>query len=61
MAAMLLLNIDKTLIPMEYIFIHAEKDVITDKNDRMKNWKEKRKLSVKKLRSGEVLMNLFIY
>ena len=46
---------------MEYIiFIHAKKDVITEKNDAMKNSKEKRKLSAKKWRSGEDLMNLFI-
>ena len=52
---------------MEYIFIHAKKDVITEKNNEMKNSKEKRQLqfsffmSAKGWRSGEVLMNLFIY
>ena len=32
------------LIPMEYIFIDAKKDVITEKNDEIKNLEEKRKL-----------------
>ena len=45
---------------MEYIFIHAKKDVITEKNNGMKNSKEKRKSSAKKWHSGEVLMNVFI-
>ena len=30
---------------MIYIFIYAKKDMITEKNDGMKNSKEKRKLS----------------
>ena len=51
------------VVPLEYIFIHAKKDVITEKNEewRIKDSKEKRKLRAKKWLSGEVLMNLFIY
>ena len=33
---------------MEYIFIRAKEDVITEKNDGMKNSKDKKKLSTKK-------------
>ena len=33
---------------MEYIFIRATKDEIIEKNDEMKNSKEKRKMSAKK-------------
>ena len=33
---------------MEYIFIHTKKGMITEKNDEMKNLKEKKKLSAKK-------------
>ena len=39
---------------------YAKKYVITRKNDEMKISKEKRKLSTKKWRSGEVLVNLHI-
>ena len=46
---------------MEYIFIPAKKDVITEKNDGMNDSKEKRKLSAKKWHSEEILINLFIY
>ena len=48
------------VVPMEYIFVRAKKDVITEKNNGMKNSKYKRKLSVKKWCSREVRMNLFI-
>ena len=41
-------SIKLAAIPMEYIFIHAKKDVITTKSDGMKNSKEKSKLSAKK-------------
>ena len=43
---------------MEYIFIHAKKDVITEKNDGVK--KEKKKSSAKTWPSEKILMNLFI-
>ena len=46
---------------MEYIFNHAKKDVMTEKNHGKKNSKERRELSAKKWRSEEVVMNLFIY
>ena len=36
---------------MEYMFIRAKKNVITEKNDGMKNSKEKRK---KKIKSKEI-------
>ena len=45
---------------MEYIFIHAKKDVITEKNDKMKNSKERWKISANKWYFGEVIINLFI-
>ena len=37
---------------MQYIFIHAKKDVITEENDEKKNSKEKRNLNAKKWGSG---------
>ena len=46
---------------MAYIAIHAEKDPITEKNDEIKNSKEKRKWSAKKWPSEEVLLSLFIF
>ena len=30
-------------VPIEYIFIHAKKNVTTEKNDEMENLKEERK------------------
>ena len=44
---------------MEYIFIHAKMEVITKKNDGMKNPKETK--SAKKWQSEKVLMNFFIH
>ena len=41
------------VVLMKYFFIHAKKDVITVKNNGMKNSKEKR---TKKWRSEEVLI-----
>ena len=45
---------------MEYIFICTKKDLITEKNNGIKNLRQK-KFSAKKWRFGEVLLNLFIY
>ena len=45
---------------MEYIFIHARKDVMIEKNYEMKNSNENRKIIIKKCRSVEIRMNLFI-
>ena len=54
-------SIKLVVVPMKYIFSHAKKDLITGNDDGMKDSTEKRKVSAKKRRSGEVLMNLFIY
>ena len=41
-------SIKLVIVLMEYIFIHTKKGMITEKNDEMKNLKEKKKLSAKK-------------
>ena len=43
---------------MEYIFIHAKKDVRTEKNDETKNSKEKRELSAKKCWRSEAICSV---
>ena len=49
------------VVPTEYFFYYAQKDVLTKNNDGMKNSKENGNLSAKKSRSGEVVMNLFLF
>ena len=44
---------------MDYIFIHAKKDVITKENDEIKISKEKRKIRARKWCLGEVLMHFY--
>ena len=44
-----------------WYFYSCKKDVIIEKNDGMENGKGKRKLNAKKWRSGEVLIDFFIY
>ena len=48
---------------MEYIFIHAKKDVMTESNDRIKNSEEKRKKKIecKEMVFSRVLIHFFIY
>ena len=59
------ISINLVVDPMEYIFIHEKKDVITEKNAEFKfKWKnssENKKWSATKWRSGEVPMHLLIY
>ena len=37
------------VVTMEYIFIHVKKDVITEKNDGIKNSKEKKENKCKEM------------
>ena len=37
------------VVPMEHIFIHAKRDLITGKNDEMKNSKGKKKIECKEM------------
>ena len=46
---------------MDYIFIHEKQDAITEESDKIKNSNEKRKVSARKWRPGDVKMNLFLY
>ena len=55
------ISMELLIVPMEYIFTYAKKDVIAEKNEGIKNSKEKRKSSAKKWRSEKVLINLFFY
>ena len=42
------ISIKLVIVPIEYIFIHAKKDAITEKNGRMKNSKEKKEIKFEK-------------
>ena len=50
------------VVPMKYIFIHVKKGcLVTEKNDGMKNFKDKKEWNIRKWGFAEGLKNLFIY